>query len=658
MIFSGDSSSNGHTPRSWRNVTPAHPCPVCRKPDQCSVSEDGDYAVCFRVGDAAHGKTAEDGRTYYVHRLTPAPQPSEPRYSLEDGGGRLADPDIRDEIYSALLACLKLSEQHHKDLRARGLKDGLEKAGYRSLPERGRYRAVRRLIEAGFEHQLPTVPGFIVAQREDSRYWTVAGMAGLLIPIRDASRRIVALKVRPDDQTGGKYRYLTSRCPTKGRHGPSPGTPIHVPLFDGETTFVRVTEGALKADIATRLSGVLTIGLPGVGMWSRAPAVLHEFGAETVRIALDSDASRNRAVGEVLHQLARRLVDDGGFAAVELETWDQQHKGIDDLLLASQEANVVRGEEVLLATQAIAESAAASGSSAPASAAPNAGFVATGAVLIYQHFVERYRPTFRRGAVIYSEALGREVRASEACYAASTELLALLESAVDCPKSEKGTKRELLPRFFTTWAPVAWRDLLDQLQEEEQSAEVVGSAAEEFRRKVAAGLHTHVALGNYRQDAGETVVERRTLLNWASLFAKPGAWKQVRTYLLWCRLDGNDPSPPMPAKCCDTREREAQLAARESLMAARLRVAIRVGLFTSGQAHLRRPRRDESVPILVALSVVRRRLTEGWRRRARTPPAASPLSSLPPEFVAELLSGPGQAEAKEQGQKREPGEEG
>jgi integrase len=57
-------------------------------------------------------------------------------------------------------------------------------------------------------------------------------------------------------------------------------------LFPSATSItVRVTEGALKADIATDRSGVLTIGLPGVSVWRQAAKVLRELGAKVVRVA-------------------------------------------------------------------------------------------------------------------------------------------------------------------------------------------------------------------------------------------------------------------------------------------------------------------------------------------------------------------------------------
>ena len=71
------------------------------------------------------------------------------------------------------------------------------------------------------------VPGFYVAERDGRRWWSLAGAAGLLIPVRNLDGHIVALKVRADDPGDGpKYTTISS-----AKHGgPSPGAQVHVPL--------------------------------------------------------------------------------------------------------------------------------------------------------------------------------------------------------------------------------------------------------------------------------------------------------------------------------------------------------------------------------------------------------------------------------------------
>ena len=77
---------------------------------------------------------------------------------------------------------------------------------------------------------------------------------------RDLQTRIIALKVRADGGDGPRYSSVSSY----NHGGAGAGAHVHVPVFDGDCTIVRVTEGELKADVATVLSGILTLGLPGV----------------------------------------------------------------------------------------------------------------------------------------------------------------------------------------------------------------------------------------------------------------------------------------------------------------------------------------------------------------------------------------------------------
>jgi hypothetical protein len=141
---------------------------------------------------------------------------------------------------------------------------------------------------------------------------------------------------------------------------------------------------------------------------------------------------------------------------------------------------------------------------------------------------------------LYSERLGREVKASEACFAPGIELVGLLAQASDAPKvfkSEVTVDRSALPAFFKCWAPSAWSDILAELRKEDQSEEVNGDAGQEFRGKVAAGLFAQATYGVDVERDGhrEKEQQRRTLLQWCQLWARPAGWGQVRSALLWCR---------------------------------------------------------------------------------------------------------------------------
>lgn len=56
--------------RTFVRVTKANPCPVCKKPDWCGLSDDGQFVICMRVDS---DRAAKNGG--HVHRLTDAPYP-------------------------------------------------------------------------------------------------------------------------------------------------------------------------------------------------------------------------------------------------------------------------------------------------------------------------------------------------------------------------------------------------------------------------------------------------------------------------------------------------------------------------------------------------------------------------------------------------------
>jgi hypothetical protein len=162
--------------------------------------------------------------------------------------------------------------------------------------------------------------------------------------------------------------------------------------------------------------------------------------------------------------------------------------------------------------------------------------------LILDYFRESYAPAFRRNLAIYSETLGREVKMSEACCAPGIRLAIVLKGAADVPRVRGGgVDTNALPAFFRTWAPSAWKDMIEKLPDEEAAEVLVDLAEEEFRDRVAAALLTHVNLGKHydgKDRSGEgTETQRRTLIDWCRIFAKGGKWADIRGYQVWCRRE-------------------------------------------------------------------------------------------------------------------------
>lgn len=335
------------TRSNWKTVTRAHPCPICKHADWCSVAADGTAIKCRRVQLGADKiKTDRNGQPYYVHRLaspngytnghTTSQMPTSPPK-------RRAKPDKLHEVYSALLAQLLLNPPHNASLQARGLGSLAENTelGFRSLPITGRARIARRLHDR-FGDEILTVPGFVIKEGQHGPYVTIAGAVGLLIPVRDVEGRIVALIVRRDDEgKGSKYTYVSS----KKYGGPGPLVTAHVPTGTPKPTeVIRLTEGPLKAHIAFILDGTATLGLPGLA-WKKALPTLAALQSTTVRLAFDMDARRNIHVAGAMRSCVKALENRG--LTLELEQWPAEHKGIDDALAASADITVLRGAEVM-----------------------------------------------------------------------------------------------------------------------------------------------------------------------------------------------------------------------------------------------------------------------------------------------------------------------
>jgi hypothetical protein len=211
---------------------------------------------------------------------------------------------------------LFLSDVHRQALNRRGLMDTeILCRHYRTLPITGRAALARRVVEHLGVEACTQVPGLHVIERNDRRWWSLAGAVGMLIPVHNIDGHIVAIKVRADDPGDGpKYTSISSAKYS----GPTPGAQIHVPLFNGvRGDTVRLTEGELKADVATVLSDTLTISIPGVAIWRKALGVLQNIQPRRALLAFDSGWRTNIHVAQALGQAAFALVDAGYEVAVE-----------------------------------------------------------------------------------------------------------------------------------------------------------------------------------------------------------------------------------------------------------------------------------------------------------------------------------------------------
>jgi hypothetical protein len=295
---------------------------------------DGAWAICRRVHtDGGIHKQDKGGGEYWLYRLDMGSLQQRPAVEMPTlPSPACAETGTLDRVYRALLDALPLAPSHRQALRQRGLADAeILRRRYRTFPLQGRVALAQRLVHHLGADLCAQAPGFYVAEHDGRRWWSLAGAAGLLIPVRNIDGHIVALKVRADILgDGSKYSTISS---TK-HGGPSPGAPVHVPLYEGvRGTTVRLTEGELKSDIATALSGLLTLSIPGVAMWRKALPVVQVLGIQRVLLAFDADWRMNPHVAHALGQAALALATAG--YAVQVEDWDPAlGKGVDDLLTA------------------------------------------------------------------------------------------------------------------------------------------------------------------------------------------------------------------------------------------------------------------------------------------------------------------------------------
>lgn len=314
-------------------VNRQHPCPICGHTDWCTYTSK--YAVCMRVQSDKEAKNG--GWVHYFDKgvkvdYTPPP-PKETVAPVEIA--------IRHRFYTALLRDLLLSKAHLDNLRKRGLSDEAIKNGeYKTLTDRGRAQIVKAVIKnTGIEKG---IPGLFWKQGKFGVYRTLAGAPGLLIPVRDLDGRIQGMQIRVDNPgDGAKYRWVSS---ADRNGGTASGAPVHVAKPNRcNTNQVWVTEGPLKADVASHKLGAMFLGVAGVGNWKEVPDILSHIKPNLVMLAYDADLVTNPAVLKHKDDLEKAL-RERGFSVANV-VWDiADGKGIDDLLLKGGKYWTIRGQ--------------------------------------------------------------------------------------------------------------------------------------------------------------------------------------------------------------------------------------------------------------------------------------------------------------------------
>ena len=185
---------------NWKRVNKDSHCPICGKPDWCTVTKDGMIACCMRVEAE---KQAQNGG--WIHYLSETPRPFVLSYAPINE--QKAEPSVLDKVYSAMLDRLTLSSVHKDELLSnkRGMTmDQIKTNAYRSLPLQGRAQLARDLVQRFGDEMMTKVPGFYLNDNGHFGYYpTLAGACGLLIPIRDLKQHITAFQIKVDREESG-----------------------------------------------------------------------------------------------------------------------------------------------------------------------------------------------------------------------------------------------------------------------------------------------------------------------------------------------------------------------------------------------------------------------------------------------------------------------
>lgn len=380
-------SNSISTSGNWTECSSSSPCLICENDHFCSFKVDkyGTVAKCRKVSggeykeksdnlgpawfhgvhpvrgripgwNPAHdpdGNNRSGGRLYLRNTATPAAAQETPSATSNHKSDthpaqiEKGDADTIDAVYRAFLSNLSLDPKHRADLTKRGLSDDqIKRGGFRSVPGENRIAISKNLASKFSRDAILSTPGFYYDSQK--KRYSCSGIDGYFIPIRDADGRIQALQIRLDDPIGStKYISFSSKEKfSDGKKGPSPGSPFAYPVGPNGETFnqlsgvsvIRVTEGILKAYIATALSGIHTFGIPGVGTHGAFVNWFKErypdpASAPILEVAFDSDAGTNPAVAGAINGTVHPTVSAG--YRVHLLTWPESSgKGIDDVLLA------------------------------------------------------------------------------------------------------------------------------------------------------------------------------------------------------------------------------------------------------------------------------------------------------------------------------------
>lgn len=266
----------------------------------------------------------------------------------------VAPLEKRHGVYTAMLELLPLYPLHLEDLLKRGLpKEAIKRNGYKSFPAIAslRWRICEALVS---QHDLTGVPGFFVNK---AGKWDMNPYPdGYFIPVRsrDGSIQGCQFRILPYDEEKhkGKYPWFSSLGKEQGTRATQW---LHLAVPPGVEIKERIwlTEGALKADIASIYMRVPFVAIPGNSPVENVVSALKKLGVKEVVLAYDADQQINENVKEAVTKL------DSGISSAGMQVipaiWPTRMvkdkivpKGIDDACMERVKRSLPVSEDVFV----------------------------------------------------------------------------------------------------------------------------------------------------------------------------------------------------------------------------------------------------------------------------------------------------------------------
>lgn len=339
-------------------------CPYCQGQWKLNLNADKGVFRCARCGESGnsiklHSKLKD--LSYEAAKEELLEGQLKPHFTFEvstSKGLETASLNQRSSVYKAIIKNGYVSKAQADDLKRRGLTNN-EFGWYATCSSsmkngfciwcKGIYHA---LIEYGKPVGIPGLFGKILKDengREDTSqiFLNMPKDFGYLIPVlthgKGNKQKISCMQIR---HLKGELRYsfFTSRD-DKLENGVSVSecNKVHYTRnfwVDGKMVIpetVNLTEGALKADVASVLSGQPFIAILGVNNTRdlhNELIFLKSHGCKKINVCFDMDYVTNKNVEKALKEV-NKLIISAGLTPRKI-TWDNAYKGIDDYLLSTK----------------------------------------------------------------------------------------------------------------------------------------------------------------------------------------------------------------------------------------------------------------------------------------------------------------------------------